>query len=122
MRIHNGNPYRPKKCFTPNEKGSLDVCKQEWERRMDSLGSTINHWVENVPTKEVTEEFYFSMPNKTTRNYFKKLPNPPVIGGVEVGGVLVLRALLRVRTSPEEPPPLALDFIKASKRDSVGVF
>jgi len=46
-------------CFTPNEKGSLDVCEGEWERRVDSLVSTINHWVENVPTKEVTEDQLF---------------------------------------------------------------
>lgn len=35
-------------CFTQNEKGSLDICKEEWGRRVD-----------NVPTKEVTEEFMF---------------------------------------------------------------
>ena len=46
-------------CFTQNDKGSLDVCEQEWDRRVDSLVSTLQHWVENVPTKEVTEECMF---------------------------------------------------------------
>jgi hypothetical protein len=46
-------------CFTPNEKGSLDVCEDEWERRVDSLVSTIQRWLDNVPTREVTEEYLF---------------------------------------------------------------
>ena len=46
-------------CFTLDEKGSLGVCEEEWERRVDSLVSTIQHWLGNVPTKEVTEEFLF---------------------------------------------------------------
>ena len=46
-------------CFTRDKKGSLDVCEQEWDRRVDSLVSTIQRWLVNVPTKEVTEEILF---------------------------------------------------------------
>jgi hypothetical protein len=56
-RDETGN--RVQGCFTLNDKASLDICEQEWGRRVDSLVSTLQYWVDNVPTKEVTEEFLF---------------------------------------------------------------
>ena len=46
-------------CFTLDEKGSLGVCEEEWERRVGYLISTIQRWLDILPIKEVTEEFLF---------------------------------------------------------------
>jgi hypothetical protein len=42
-------------CFTLNDKGSLEVCEEEWDRRLPSLFDSIRHSVETIPEKEVTE-------------------------------------------------------------------
>jgi hypothetical protein len=46
-------------CFTTSDKGTLEVQDQEWDRRLQTLFDSIQHWVDNVPTKEITEKHMF---------------------------------------------------------------
>lgn len=49
-----------KSCFSTNKSGILKISsKKEWEKRLNLLKEKIEYHINNIPDKEITEEYLY---------------------------------------------------------------